>query len=47
MKVFFFNTAEQEEEEEWLHPLQRLCFDMVAEGKPGYETSFTNANAGI
>lgn len=46
MNVLFF-TAEQEEEEDWLHPVQRLCSDMVAEGKPGYETSFTDGNAGI
>lgn len=35
MDVLF--TAEQEEEEEWLHPIQRLCSDMATEGEPGYE----------
>lgn len=34
----FFLTAEQEEEEDRLHPVQRLCPDVVAEGKPWYET---------
>lgn len=38
----FFPTAEQEEKEEWLHPLQRFRSDLVAKGKPRYENSYTN-----
>lgn len=31
-------TAEQQEEEKWLHPLQRLCSHVAAKRKPGWET---------
>lgn len=32
------STAEQQEEEKWLHPLPRLCSHVAAKRKPGWET---------
>lgn len=37
LPLFFFSTTEQEEEEDRLHSIQRLCPDMAAKRKPGYE----------
>lgn len=40
--IIFASLEEQEKEEDWLHPIQRLCSDMAAERKSGYESFFTD-----